>query len=217
MSLENKPQDHHYWETRPKDDPKRDWLEQTDNWVNDYAKSVNHSHREMVLEALETIPDFKSVLEVGCNAGPNLDKIHQSYPSVKCTGIDVNNDAIETAEKNIPFADVKVGNVLSLPFEDHTFDVVLADAVLMYVDANNIEMALSEMMRVCKKRLILIEWKSDKIEGEIKNFHWARDYVSLLRQVGWKGTIQSQELTEENWSTKTWSNNGICIVAYHHQ
>ena len=48
-----------------------------------------------------------------------------------------------------------VGNVLKLPFEDNSFDVVLCAEVLEHLPFKEFEKALSELKRVTKKYMVL--------------------------------------------------------------
>ena len=70
-------QNHTYWEQRALTDEKRDWEEKGENWIQDYILSVNHPHRDVILKGLQTFGKIESVLEIGCNTGPNLKRIHE--------------------------------------------------------------------------------------------------------------------------------------------
>lgn len=202
-------EDSKYWAKRPLKDKRRDWYEQGDNWVEDYIKSTNHSHRRMIMDALKKIK-FGSLLELGCNAGPNLINVSEKYPEVRLAGIDINEDAIKRASLALPKANFWVSNIETIPFADKTFDVVLADAVLMYSDPTSIGKVLLEINRVTRKYIILCEWDAE--EDCVVDGHWARDYKGILERLGYSVT---KKKIGKKWKNKSgnWERNGYLYVA----
>lgn len=210
MSSKTKPQEKEYWETRPLDDSKRDWGEQGLNWVDDYWNSQNHPHRKLILGALETF-EPESILEVGCNCGPNLALIRRRFniPDTHLAGVDPSITAIAKAIEELPAINYQVGTASRLPFPDKSFDVIISDAALLYVGPDEINEVVKEFDRVAKKGLILVEWYDAKsTEGVIKDYHWARNYEKLFKE--FEGV--SIKLTEETWPTKTWIENGRVFI-----
>lgn len=199
-----------YWENRPKDDTKRDWGNEAEDWIDDYIKSVNHPHRDLILEALRSLEPIGGLLEIGCNVGPNLLRIQEIYPEMQLAGIDVNEDVLERAKKILPKPMFKQGSVLEIPFEDKSFGVVLCDAVFIYVDPDHILQAMKEITRVASKGVILIEWYDESLLGVVKDYHWARDYANLLGELG----FEVKEVKINEWPTKNWEKNGYIYVAH---
>ena len=207
-------EDLNYWKNRPLDDVRRDWYYNTDNWITDYRASVVHPHRKLTINALEELAPFESLLEGGCNCGPNLYLIKERFPGVKLAGIDVNEKAIEEAHRLLPDADIKIGDIEDkLPFEDKSFDIVLVDAVLMYVGPEKIKGVMSELDRVAKRGIILIEWDSESLLGEVKEHHWARDYKGLLEELGFK--VEKTKIPAEAWPNRSgnWAKLGYVFGA----
>lgn len=95
------------------------------------------------------------VLEVACNMGTTMIKVANEY-GCSVTGIDMDAKAIEKAKANIAKnhledqLQVMQGNAFSLPFDDHTFDVVINEAMLTMLTGNGKEKALKEYQRVLK-------------------------------------------------------------------
>ena len=123
-------QDELYWKNRPLDDKKRDWDYEEPNWVLDYSKSQAHSHRGYIIEMLSRM-DFESLLEIGCNAGPNLSLISEFFSGRNLAGFDTNEYAVSQAKLLVPTAEVKIGSLYNMEYPDKSFDVVLSDAVLI--------------------------------------------------------------------------------------
>lgn len=204
------PQGEHYWKYRHILENVDDWHAGAQNISEGYWNSIGHPHRKMIIDAVSSI-GAESVLEVGCASGPNIMAIRDalSIPDDKLAGIDVNEGFIEHARKYLPGVFYEVGSVTALPFENKTFDVVLTDAVLMYVDKENIKKAIREIERVAKKGIIFSEWYASSLLGVVKDFHWARDYSKLLKK--WK--VTKEKMPEGMWDSKGWTKHGYLFVA----
>jgi ubiquinone/menaquinone biosynthesis C-methylase UbiE len=94
------------------------------------------------------------VLDAGCGVGSiALDVAPRVAPGC-ITGIDMDAGQIDAArqtarERSIENAEFRTGSVYELPFEDASFDVVYANAVLFYL--REPERALAEMRRVLRR------------------------------------------------------------------
>jgi ubiquinone/menaquinone biosynthesis C-methylase UbiE len=85
------------------------------------------------------------VLEVGCGTGVMAERI-SALPGVTLVAIDQSDDAVEVAEQR--GIDARWADICYLPFEDDTFDVVYAGAMLHEV--RDIERAVAEVRRVLR-------------------------------------------------------------------
>lgn len=200
-----------YWANRRPDDAEKDWLYGEDNWISGYWESRKHSHRNLILKALENI-QFGSLLEVGCGCGPNLNLIHEKFPDVAISGIDINPYNVEEGKKLNTFADIRLGNLAVLPWGDNSFDIVLSDATLLYISPEEIEAVMEELNRVTKKAIILVERFDPSLRGEIKGHVWARNYPLLLKNLGF--SVECIKLDEKTWDTSVnWQRFGALFIA----
>lgn len=87
------------------------------------------------------------VLDVGCNAGANLEKIRRSY-GCECFGIDLSAQTIAAGKKAYPELNLRVGDAEKLPFADASFDAVYSFETFEHVPTP--EKMLSELTRVIK-------------------------------------------------------------------
>src|SRR6185369_13275951 len=90
-----------YWEAR-QPDSHDDWGGDK-TFLESYRESVNHPHRQLILDYLKD-KEFSCVLEVGCCNAPNLYLIAQAYPNISLMGEDVNSAAIADAKLFLPDA-----------------------------------------------------------------------------------------------------------------
>lgn len=94
-----------------------------------------------------------NILELGCGNGEIWKSNYVKIPSnIIITITDYFSSMIKAAQKNIPkderFIYQKV-DIRNIPYEDETFDIVIANMVLHHID--NLEIALSEVYRILKK------------------------------------------------------------------
>ena len=211
--MENKIEDTQYWKNRKPDDPRLDWRinEKNKTWIEEYSYSQWHPHRQLIIKELNNLWPFQGLLEVGCASAPNLMEIERYFHTTSLTGIDVNAHAIKEAEQNIPDGTFLEGDVRQIPFLDKSFDIVLADAILMYLNQLEIGKALDEMRRVARKGIIIIDWFDKDPNGVIKDFHWARNYDYLLTNMGFK-MRPKYKLTQQDWPSDNWIRNGYMFI-----
>ena len=157
------------------------------NWASGYLDTVNHTHRTQIVEACKLF-EANSLLEVGCASGANLLRIRQDFPFMNLIGVDINYNAISIAKQYFKDlgderVDFIVGKASSLvEFEDCSVDLVLVDALLMFIAPDCIENVISELCRVSSKGIILNEYHLyGATEGRFIGGRWVYDLLSLLR------------------------------------
>ena len=174
---------------------------------NNYGLLESHPHRQELLKELKKL-EFDSLLEIGCSYAPNLSLIKKEYPNVKLAGIDINRDAILRAILRVEGAQLIVGDVNDLPFKDKSFDIVLSDGVLVYVSPEEIDKVKSEMLRVARKAIILVEFHSEGLDkkGEISFSHRGRNYKELFKEY----EVEITKIT--NWTERNWDTTGFIVI-----
>ncbi len=105
-----------------------------------------------ILKNLDSI-DFagKKVLEIGLGQGADAEQIIKRggiYSGVDLTAESVERVKMRFNLRNLPFAEVKQGSALELPFADNEFDIVFSHGVLHHIP--EIKMAQIEIARVLK-------------------------------------------------------------------
>jgi SAM-dependent methyltransferase len=119
------------WGARP-----RDWAISEEQHVPSY---------EAALSRLRLEPGQR-VLDIGCGVGVFLALVaeHGAEPH----GIDASETLIALARERLPEADLRVGDMESLPYEDDTFDLLTGFTSFFF--ANDMVAALREAGRVAK-------------------------------------------------------------------
>ncbi|MBX7171835.1 MAG: class I SAM-dependent methyltransferase [Pyrinomonadaceae bacterium] len=111
-----------------------------------YEKEVH------ILKNLDQI-DFqgKKILEIGLGQGADAEQIIKRggiYSGVDLTAESVERVKMRFSLRNLPFAEVKQGSALELPFNDNEFDIVFSHGVLHHIP--EIKSAQKEISRVLK-------------------------------------------------------------------
>lgn len=214
MKKKFQPEDELYWRSRPLGDNRKDWNQNSKNWIEDYWGSKFHPHRDLILYAIGKCEPFESVLEIGCNAGINIARMREKFTYLKdnnLAGSDANKDAIRFAKTKLPAVNWSVESATAIPFQDNQYDVILADAVLMYVGPKEINAAMSEIGRVAKKAVVICDWWDGQSKlGVLKDYHWARNYSVLLSRLGFK--VEKIKITKEFWPSDNWVKNGWVFI-----
>ena len=126
------------------------------------------------------------ILDVGCGKGYLLYELTQVVPGVEVTGIDISEYAIENAKEEVkPF--LQVGNAISLPFPDHSFDFVVSVTTLHNLYLFDLNTALGEIQRVGKKANKHIVIESYRNESEKVNLlYWQLTCRSFFTPEEWE-------------------------------
>lgn len=169
-------------------------------WAEEYLQSTGHPHRKQIVEAISSFYPFESVLEIGCNSGPNLILLSNKFPKVKFIGIDINKVAIATGKQYLN--DMEINNIqlfegkadkLNL-LQDKSIDVVFTDAVLMFIGKDKIINVLKEMGRITRKGFILNEYHStNPPAGNYEDGRWIYNHIELISQLYPSSQIKIQK------------------------
>lgn len=194
------------------------------DWVRRYWDSRGHPHRALLAEALAKFPGLDSLLEIGSNCGVNLALFAGKFPHANFTGIDVNPMAVRMGNEWIQ--ESRLGNVVleegsatnMSRFSPRSFDVVLTDAVLLYVGPDQIKAVIADIFRIARRAIILCEWQDfSNLDSSGKGLRsgelWRRDYRALLKAHFPEANISVAKIPEESWPETGWREWGAVIEA----
>jgi SAM-dependent methyltransferase len=126
------------------------------------GKKVIHPGGRRSTEELFHFADLQPgqrVLDVGAGVGTTAIAIARRF-HCRVTAVDIDPAMLSRARANVRAAGldglvtVAKGNIESLPFADETFDRVLIEAVLMFVDKPR---AVGEIARVCRPEGLILD------------------------------------------------------------
>lgn len=126
------------------------------------------------------------ILDVGCGKAHLLYELTQAVPGVEVAGIDVSQYGIDNAKEEVrPY--LRVGNAVSLPWPDKTFDFVFSMATLHNLEVFDLFKAIREIERVGKgaKKYIMVEsWRNDR--EKVNMLYWQITCESFYSVKAWE-------------------------------
>lgn len=180
-----------------------------------FGTETSDTHRDVIVDAVLRRAPVTSLLEVGCGSGANLYRLARALPGTHFHGLDVNQHVVDEAQarfQSMGMMNIALtagrADVLAMP--DDSFDIVLCDAVLMYVGPDKINRTLSELLRVARRCVLLSEWLGREGAGSTYHYgHWLHDYVGMLRQR--VASVQAKPYPEASWVDRSWRRFGHLI------
>lgn len=139
--------------------------------------------------------DSSSVLDVGCAKGFLLYEIKKILPGITVSGLDISSYALEHAKPEIQQY-LQVGNAKQLPFNNNSFDFVIAINVLHSLDRNDCIQGFQEIERVSKGGSFVVNdaWHNDEEKDRLmqwnltgKTFMHVDDWLKLFDEIGYHG------------------------------
>lgn len=134
-----------------------------------------------------------TILECGCNVGTALHAL-SNITSAELYGIEPNATARAKAIASGVTAEGNIveGCLQSIPFPDRHFDMAFTAGVLIHVEPDSLDKALTELGRVANKYVLMKEYFSKHLQpieyrGQ-KEMLWKADYGELFMQKnpGWR-------------------------------
>ncbi|MEW5772133.1 MAG: class I SAM-dependent methyltransferase [Thermodesulfobacteriota bacterium] len=149
--------------------------------------------QDMILQELAEKP-FESAFEAGCGFGWNVKRIKEEFPHMRVGGLDFSLGQLRNLGHYRPETEVGAtqGDACSMPFCDDAFDVGFTLGVFMNIHPDRIMEALAEMARVCRRRIIHVEWSERYATPKLarkrafKTNIVSHDYDDLYAQLGVK-------------------------------
>lgn len=157
------------------------------------------------------IKDDAYALDVGCGGGATVKRLLKRCSQGKVIGLDYSEVSVETSKKvnqkciGEGRCEIIQGDVMNLPFEKNTFDLVTAfETIYFWPD---ISLAFYQIYNVLKEDGVVLicneynkQTKSNSkyvemIEG--MNIHSTAEVVTLLQQVGFKDVLFDE--TKSGW------------------
>jgi len=116
-----------------------------------------------------------NVLEIGCGWGRGLELLTKAARNY--TGIDKNNDLINSLSAEYPQATFKAANIPPLPFADNTFDFIVTFQVVEHIE--NDDLFIKEAHRVLKPGGKLLLTTVNKTFSLTRNPWHVREYTAI--------------------------------------
>lgn len=112
---------------------------------------------QLLADILSIIPvDTESILDVGCGNG----LITNSLPeTIDVVGLDCSEEALKTVNR-----EKKIGSIVSLPFADNSFDLVMANDIIEHLSDDIYLKGVAELFRVASKYVLISVPHGEQLE-----------------------------------------------------
>ncbi|HCJ67783.1 MAG TPA: hypothetical protein DHV62_10845 [Elusimicrobia bacterium] len=187
------------------------------DWSASYISpsSINHPHRQFLIEKISQYAPFKTVLEIGCASGPNLYLLAKRFPDAEIYGIDISGQAIRKGQQW--FKSQKLRNVFLFQgkaddlkrYPNRSIDIIFTDAVLIYFGPDRIKSVVREICRVARRALILNEWHSESPTSSYDT-HWIHNWKIQLKGFISEDNIKITKIPLDIWAG-SWAKHGYII------
>lgn len=133
---------------------------------------------------------IRSVIEAGCNFGPNLLAIRLVCPFIWLGGIDVNTKAVAMARNLGLDAERKTLNDLRIAASHPVdgADLVFTAGVLIHVAPENLSDAMQTIVKASRRYVMAIEYSSNECEEipyrGLSGMLWKRPYGQMYQEMG---------------------------------
>lgn len=129
------------------------------------------------------------ILDVGCAKGFLVHDFMKVLPGSAPEGIDVSEYAITNAMPEVKHR-LQVGNAVSLPYPDKTFDLVVSINTLHNLRAYDLEKALKEIERVGKqsKYIVMDSYRDEK--EKVNLIYWQLTCECFFTPEEWEWVFQ---------------------------
>lgn len=159
--------------------------------------------QDMIMDLMGKVK-FKSCFEAGCGFGWNILRCKQEFPDAFVGGVDFSMTQLMASRNYMNRRDIPVvkGDNCKLPFRDGAFDIGFSLGVYMNIHPNNIKRAARELLRVCNKRIIHVEYDETRTTEELRRKRAfktnivSHDFKAIYESLGAKVT---QVLTHKDF------------------
>jgi len=135
------------------------------------------------------------VLDVGCAKGFMLHDFKELIPGLTVAGIDISEYAIANAKEEVK-PSLRVGDAKKLPYDDRSFDLVIAINTIHNLELLECKQALREIQRVTRRHAFVVvdAWRNDEERDRLQRWvvtcrtaMHVEDWRRLFDEVGYKG------------------------------
>jgi len=115
------------------------------------------SNKRLFAKILGSIGPVKSVFELGCNIGLNLQAIHELNQDINLSGYEINEEACKRASSR-GIANIIRGSIVEPINLLNQFDLVFTKLVLMHINPNSLNDVYDNLYRSAKKYIVVCEY-----------------------------------------------------------
>lgn len=183
----------------------RNTLENFQKWDEWYINNFGISRLDMFEKMFEKIDKSAKILEVGCNTGQQLIAL-QKMGFENLYGIELQSYAVEKSKVISKGLNIIQGSAFDIPFKDNYFDLVMTNGVLIHISPDDINKAISEIVRCSSKYISGFEYYADESqevkyrgnEGYLWKMNYSKQYqivfpdLKVIKEIKYPYIINSE-------------------------
>jgi pseudaminic acid biosynthesis-associated methylase len=140
--------------------------EQEEFWATDFGneyqdrnvgEKVIVSKMVMFSKVLRAAPGVKSIVELGCNIGLNLQALKRINADFELSAYEINERAAQKA-RDLGIADVTTGTILDPLQHQKTFDVAFTAGVLIHINPDQLDKVYQNLYGLSHRYILVSEY-----------------------------------------------------------
>jgi pseudaminic acid biosynthesis-associated methylase len=140
--------------------------EQEAFWAGEFGGGYlnrNNSEKQIVArmvhfaKSLESAPGVKSILELGCNIGMNLQALKRLNPDFSLSAYEINPEAAAIA-KDLKIADITCNTIITPIKTEKTFDLTFTSGVLIHIAPSALDSVYQNLYDLSNRYILVNEY-----------------------------------------------------------
>jgi pseudaminic acid biosynthesis-associated methylase len=166
--------------------------EQENFWAGEFGNEyINRNQGEQHIisnialfgQILRSAPQVKSIVELGCNIGLNLQALNRINNNFELTGYEINKTAFQRA-KDLNIANIVHGTILDPLSNNIQYDVSFTKVVLIHIKPEELSKIYENLYNLSKRYIVVCEYYNPtpvvvKYRGNDDRF-FKRDFAGEL-------------------------------------
>lgn len=106
---------------------------------------------------LRSAVGIRSILELGCNVGMNLQALKRLNPDLELAAYEINSKAADVARR-LGVAKVTTGSATEPLREERTYDLTFTSGVLIHINPQSLDQAYENLYRLSSRYILINEY-----------------------------------------------------------
>ena len=140
--------------------------EQENFWAGEFGNDyINRNQGEELItsnlvlfgQILRAAPSIKSIVELGCNIGLNLQALNRINNNFELCGYEINKTAAQRA-RDLHIANIVDGTILDAIPADKKYDISFTKCVLIHINPNELHKVYENLYNLSNKYIVVCEY-----------------------------------------------------------
>ncbi len=133
-----------------------------DDYTDRNNRSLITNNINLFEKILKNI-EIKTVFEIGCNRGLNLEAINTINNTIELNGLEINTKAYEIL-KNLNICKKLYNQTIFEYNSNETYDLVFSKGVMIHINPDKLELLYEKLYNMSKKYIVIAEYYSRQVQ-----------------------------------------------------